>query len=43
MLAAADLPSFGAPPELVDLWSADITELTDIQEKAVRAGVLDGA
>jgi hypothetical protein len=43
MLSAADLPSFGAPPELVDLWSADVGELTDIQEKAVRAGVLDGS
>jgi helicase len=43
MLSVDDLASFGAPRELVDLWSANVAELTDIQEKAVRAGVLDGA
>jgi helicase len=42
VLSVAELPSFGAPPELVELWSADIGALTDVQEKAVRAGVLDG-
>jgi helicase len=43
MLSVNDLASFGAPRALVDLWSANVAELTDIQEKAVRAGVLDGA
>jgi helicase len=43
MLSVGDLASFGAPRALVDLWSAKVAELTDIQEKAVRAGVLDGA
>lgn len=38
----ADLTSFGASPELVEVWKKHIPELTDIQEKAVRARVLDG-
>jgi replicative superfamily II helicase len=40
MLHARDLLSFGAPEKLVEVWSAQVGELTDIQEKAVRAGVL---
>jgi helicase len=42
MLMTADLTSFGASPELVEVWKKHIPELTDIQEKAVRARVLDG-
>jgi superfamily II helicase len=36
-----DLQRFGAPAELVAVWQQQITSLTDIQEKAVRAGVLN--
>ena len=42
MLTVSELALFGASPELVDVWGAHVSELTDVQEKAVRAGVLDG-
>ncbi len=31
------------PPELLTIWAAEIDELTEIQERAIHAGVLDGA
>jgi helicase len=42
MLAVSDLASFGAPPDMVDVWAKDVRELTEVQERAVRAGALDG-
>lgn len=42
VLSVAELASFGAPPELVSVWSEHIEVLTDVQEKAVRSGALDG-
>jgi helicase len=38
-----DLEQHGAPPELVGIWRKQISQLTDIQEKAVRAGLLDSS
>jgi helicase len=42
MLAVADLVSLGAPADLVEVWSKYVSVLTDVQERAVRAGALDG-
>jgi replicative superfamily II helicase len=42
VLGVYDLASFGAPPDLVEVWRRDVVDLTDIQERAVQAGVLDG-
>lgn len=42
MLAISDLESLGAPPELVEVWNEHVRELTDVQERALRAGALDG-
>lgn len=42
MLAVSDLTSFGAPPDLVAAWAGHVRDLTDVQERAVRAGALDG-
>lgn len=42
MLPVSDLVSFGAPPELVEVWSTHVQELTNVQERAVRAGALNG-
>jgi helicase len=42
VLSVSDLASLGAPAELVDVWNKHVRELTDVQEKAVRAGALDG-
>lgn len=41
-MTPSDLLEFGAPPELIEIWSAQVEQLTEIQEKAVRAGLLDG-
>jgi helicase len=41
MLKVADLGEFGAPEELIEAWASDLSELTDIQEQAVRAGAFD--
>lgn len=42
MLTVADLVSLGAPAELVEVWNKHVSTLTDVQERAVRAGALDG-
>ncbi|MGP3948454.1 DEAD/DEAH box helicase [Streptomyces sp. 7N604] len=42
MIAISALASFGAPPELVAVWSQHVGDLTDVQERALRAGALDG-
>lgn len=42
VLAVSDLGPLGAPPDLVEVWSKHVRELTDVQERAVRAGALDG-
>src|SRR5664279_3406417 len=38
-----DLEHHGAPPELAGIWRKQISQLTDIQEKAIRAGLLDSS
>ncbi|MFF2641100.1 DEAD/DEAH box helicase [Streptomyces niveus] len=42
MYTVADLATHGASPQLLDVWSQKIQALTDVQERAVRAGALDG-
>lgn len=42
LLHVRDLVRFGAPPALLGIWAQQLDELTEIQEKAVEAGVLDG-
>jgi len=42
MLPISSLGPLGAPAELVDVWRDSVDILTDVQEKAVRAGALDG-
>lgn len=37
-----DLLAFGVPSELIDKWAAEFTDLTDVQERAIRAGLLLG-
>ena len=37
-----ELADLGAHPELVKRWARAVSELTDVQERAVRAGVLAG-
>jgi ATP-dependent DNA helicase len=41
-MLVTDLVSLGAPPELVDVWAKHVSQFTDVQERAVRAGALDG-
>lgn len=43
VLTTTDLASFGVPTELVQAWSSHVSELTDVQERAVRAGALSGS
>jgi helicase len=43
MLAVADLASFGVPNELIEAWGRHVSLLTDVQERAVRAGALGGS
>ncbi len=38
-----DLEHHGAPPELVAVWRQQVSQLTDIQEKAIHAGLLDSS
>lgn len=42
MLSIDDLGSYGASPDLLEAWRGQIGELTDVQERAVKAGALDG-
>jgi hypothetical protein len=42
MLSVIGLAAHGAPPALIDVWAQHVQDLTDVQERAVRAGVLDG-
>lgn len=37
-----DLVTLGAPRELVNVWSRHVSDFTDIQDRALRAGALDG-
>jgi ATP-dependent DNA helicase len=39
----SELISYGAHPALAKVWAEHVTELTEIQEKAVEAGVFDGS
>ncbi|GAA5103905.1 DEAD/DEAH box helicase [Haloechinothrix salitolerans] len=41
-VAITDLVSYGASPTLAAIWQQHITTLTDVQERSVRAGALDG-
>jgi replicative superfamily II helicase len=43
MLSVIGLAAHGAPAALVDVWARHVRDLTDVQERAVRAGALDGA
>jgi superfamily II DNA/RNA helicase len=40
-LAVRDLARYGIPPELIDRWAPTAEYLTDIQMKAIEAGLLD--
>lgn len=42
MVKVQELEALGAPRELVERWAAEIDDLTEVQERAVRAGVLGG-
>jgi helicase len=42
MLSVADLAAHGAPSALVDVWAEYVRDLTEVQERAVHAGALDG-
>jgi replicative superfamily II helicase len=41
-LRVSELIRFGAPPPLAKVWASDVVDLTEIQTKAVKAGVFDG-
>lgn len=41
-MRVSELISFGAPPALAKVWAHHVQELTEIQTKAVEAGVFDG-
>ena len=41
-MRVSELLRYGAPPALAKAWATEVTELTEIQAKAVEAGVLDG-
>ena len=43
MLSVTRVAAHGAPPALIDVWASHVRDLTDVQERAVRAGALDGA
>jgi helicase len=43
MLSVIGLAAHGAPSALIDVWARHVRDLTDVQERAVRAGALDGA
>jgi superfamily II DNA/RNA helicase len=36
----AELSALGVPPDLVDRWASDFEALTDVQEQAIRVGLL---
>ena len=40
---ARDLLALGAPQALVDVWQEQVEALTEIQERALEAGALDGS
>ena len=42
MLPVAGLAADGAPSALVEVWAKHVRDLTDVQERAIRAGALDG-
>ncbi len=42
MLPVAGLAADGAPSALVEVWAKHVRDLTEVQERAVRAGALDG-
>jgi helicase len=42
MLTVPDLATFGAPPELIEVWRTHVHDLTDVQERAVRSGAIGG-
>src|SRR5215208_6236991 len=41
-MRVSDLLRFGAPPALAKVWVDHLEELTEVQAKAVEAGVFDG-
>lgn len=41
-MQVSDLGAYGAPAALVEVWADAVRDLTDIQERAVREGALDG-
>jgi helicase len=43
MLSVVGLTAHGAPSALIEVWAQHVRDLTDVQERAVRAGALDGA
>ena len=43
MLSVAGLAAHGAPSALIEVWARHVRDLTDVRERAVRAGALDGA
>jgi ATP-dependent helicase YprA (DUF1998 family) len=42
MLSVASLVAYGAPAALVEVWAKHVRDLTEVQERAVHAGALDG-
>ena len=42
VMTISELVAFGASPDLITTWGQDVQNLTDVQERAVRAGALDG-
>ena len=42
VVRVSELSRFGAPPALVEVWAAQVEELTEVQTKAVTAGAISG-
>lgn len=42
MLSVPGLATYGAPTALMEVWAKHVRDLTEVQERAVRAGALDG-
>jgi hypothetical protein len=43
MLPVTSLAMHGAPPALVEVWAKHVRDLTEVQDRAIRAGALDGS
>jgi len=43
MLSVTSLVTYGAPAALAEVWAKHVRDLTEVQERAVHAGALDGA